>query len=82
MSTSQGLAFFIWPKQKVSVPRIELGIFCVLSRRHNQLDHTDPVLTIWFKYRDIGPVLRVNLGQKGRGKRIANPGFDPGTFRL
>ena len=26
---------------KLSVPRLELGIFRVLGERHNQLDHTD-----------------------------------------
>ena len=33
---------------KLSVPRLELGIFRVLGERHNQLDHTDAHLTeLW-----------------------------------
>ena len=34
-------------------PRIELGIFCVLSRRHNQLDQGriwDIILFVWFVF--------------------------------
>ena len=32
-------------KAKLSVPRLELGIFRVLGERHNQLDHTDALLS-------------------------------------
>ena len=33
------------PETKLSVPRLELGIFRVLGERHNQLDHTDALLS-------------------------------------
>ena len=38
-------AGLVWRKTKLSVPRLELGIFRVLGERHNQLDHTDALLS-------------------------------------
>ena len=59
---------------KLSVPRLELGIFRVLGERHNQLDHTDAHLT--------EPVVVEEFSRTRDAKRKEYlTGFEPATPR-
>ena len=43
-------------ERKVLPPRIELGTYCVLGSRHNQLDHES--IKVWHPRRDSNPQSR------------------------
>ena len=64
-------------KQKIRVPRIELGTYCVLGSRHNQLDHTRAeMLTLKnsFSLLYFCQIISLNMNKKStpRGTRTLN----------